>query len=273
MFLLTVLFGANDLDEMNVTWLGLSRRLELAHQFLGKYEVHINLEEEAARPVSPASTNPEIYSQFPTDTTARNRVSYLFDHVPHHQQHLLRSYAKSSGDLPAELPASSMLKVSFPARNPERNPSTVYYSVRMERMELPTVGYPDEISVVNVYMLEREEEARETSTSQRTASGVPDWQIRGETAPLSRRSLSQDIDYKTGANFFPPIPARDPSARSKIPDPMLLDPIRGIASSSSRLDGWEDSISHGFQAARSKALPPREDRFTHWMGNLSSHCG
>jgi hypothetical protein len=112
--LLTVLFGANDLDEMNIAWLGLSRQLELAHQFLGKYEAHINLEEEAARPISPASTNPKIYSQFPTDSTARNRLTYLFDHVPHHQQQLPRSYAKSSGDLPVELPASSMLKSSFP---------------------------------------------------------------------------------------------------------------------------------------------------------------
>ncbi|KAJ7884114.1 hypothetical protein B0H14DRAFT_3432529 [Mycena olivaceomarginata] len=204
--LLTVLFGANDLDEMNVAWLGLSRRLELAHQFLGKYEAHVNLEEEAARPVSPASTNPEIYSQFPTDSTARNRVTYLFDHVPHHQQQLPRSYAKSSGDLPAELPASSMLKSSFPARNPERNPLTVYYSARMERMELPTVGYPDEMSVVTAYMSEREEEVRAASTSQTAASGAPAERARGMD-PISRGPLSQDIDYKTGANFFPPMPA------------------------------------------------------------------
>ncbi|KAJ7834731.1 hypothetical protein B0H14DRAFT_2590751 [Mycena olivaceomarginata] len=104
--LLTVLFGANDLDEMNVAWLGLSRRLELAHQFLGKYEAHVNAEDEQARPVSPASTNPEIYSQFPTEGTARSRITYLFDHVPHHQSQLPRSYAKSSG-YPNEIAAVS----------------------------------------------------------------------------------------------------------------------------------------------------------------------
>ncbi|KAJ7732466.1 hypothetical protein DFH07DRAFT_711858, partial [Mycena maculata] len=62
--LMNVLRGAGDLDEMNVAWLGIAKRLELAHKYLDKYEAYFKINDEDKRPTSLVSTDPGIYDNF-----------------------------------------------------------------------------------------------------------------------------------------------------------------------------------------------------------------
>ncbi|KAJ7721066.1 hypothetical protein DFH07DRAFT_972404 [Mycena maculata] len=132
---MNVLRGAGDLDEMNVAWLGIAKRLELAHKYLDKYEAYFKINDEDKRPTSPVSTDPGIYDNFPGTKSKVTQLMYLFDKVPHQRPLLPKGYDPDTGYLPTELPASDRLKAAFPDRVPEYHPSTIYYSAAGERGE------------------------------------------------------------------------------------------------------------------------------------------
>jgi hypothetical protein len=135
------------------------------------------------------------------------------------------------------------------------------------------VGYPDEMAAVSAYMSEREEEARGTSDHPQELRGSGSRQTWGETAPISRGPLSQDIDYKSRADFFPAPSTRQQSSRSDLQGPQLPDPIRGIASTSSNLEEWNDSISRGLRTPKTRIPASQMDRLSNWMENPGSNCG
>ncbi|KAJ7674412.1 hypothetical protein B0H17DRAFT_1207995 [Mycena rosella] len=125
-----VLHGVDTLEELHIAWVGLNKRFELALRFLDKYEIEYQMPDHDPRPTSPASTDPGIYEDYPSSKAALYRLTYLFDHVPHHQTQLPKDYDRDTGYLPDHMPPPARLKGVFPDREPETRPSTIYYSAQ-----------------------------------------------------------------------------------------------------------------------------------------------
>ncbi|KAJ7156472.1 hypothetical protein C8R43DRAFT_1125673 [Mycena crocata] len=131
----SILTGATSLDEITIAWKSLSRRMELAQQYLEKYESQYQMVNTELMPTSPASTAPELYENSPTTKSAMTQLTYLYDHVPHHHSQLPKGYDPDTGKLPRYLPASNGLQRVFPSRWPEINPPIVTYTPNGERVE------------------------------------------------------------------------------------------------------------------------------------------
>ncbi|KAJ7128866.1 hypothetical protein C8R46DRAFT_1236714 [Mycena filopes] len=134
--LISILKGAQSLDEMNVGWVALSKRLQLAHKYLEKYGKEYRNDAEDPAPDSPTSTVAGLYSRMPMHEGNQSQLSFLFHNVFHHREQIPKEYRERDPYwLNRALPASDGLHEAFPEREKEENPSTIYYSATGTRME------------------------------------------------------------------------------------------------------------------------------------------
>ncbi|KAJ7709431.1 hypothetical protein B0H17DRAFT_1124058 [Mycena rosella] len=138
--LMTVLRGAESLDEMTIAWHALRSHLQLGQRYLEKYDSEYKASFSTEVLSSPVSTAPEVYdgllgvSQGSKNNLAK--LSLLYEEVPHFRQTMLSSWQKNPMYLPAWISAPENLRAAFPERSPEDRPVTVYYTADSERREI-----------------------------------------------------------------------------------------------------------------------------------------
>ncbi|KAJ7165295.1 hypothetical protein C8R46DRAFT_1220425 [Mycena filopes] len=135
--LMTVLKNAMELSELNLAWIGLNRRMELARRNFDKYESEFQATKPEELLLSPVSTDPELYGVFPRGKTFISDVNYLFNNVPHLQTQRPREYREGTDWLPNAVGTPVHLSEAFPDRVREGRPATVYYSAAATRGPAP----------------------------------------------------------------------------------------------------------------------------------------
>ncbi|KAJ6525790.1 hypothetical protein DFH09DRAFT_1095504 [Mycena vulgaris] len=123
--LMNVLLGADTMDEMTIAWHAMRRHFELGLEYLNKYDSEYKASTDRDVLVSPVSTAPELYDSLAGYDKAPShhvaRLTYLYENIPH---------------LRETMPSEWQKEPTFPDRDPERRPSTIYYSQEGERKEL-----------------------------------------------------------------------------------------------------------------------------------------
>ncbi|KAJ7263774.1 hypothetical protein C8J57DRAFT_1512578 [Mycena rebaudengoi] len=137
--LFNVLQGANTLSELATAWSGLRRRLELGVSYLRKYDMEYQAEFDYEMPLSPASTNQDLYDVLKDNLTNHQKLDYLFDVVPHYGEIMPDTYKEESKTRTVPfggwLPLPDVLVNVFPDRQAEASPAVIYYSLDGERKE------------------------------------------------------------------------------------------------------------------------------------------
>ncbi|KAJ7156336.1 hypothetical protein C8R46DRAFT_1295118 [Mycena filopes] len=134
--LISILRGSESLDELNVSWVALSKRLGLAHKYLEKYGREFKNDPLDPAPNSPVSTTAGLYNRMPMDEGNQSQLSFLFHNVFHHREQIPTEFRdRAENWVNRALPAPEGLHQAFPERDREENPSTIYYSATGTKME------------------------------------------------------------------------------------------------------------------------------------------
>lgn len=137
---LSILRESSDIGQVHAAWMGLSRRLLVAQDNLGKYEMQYRsplASENIVMPTSPVSTDIGIYDAIEDLDDIDLRLRYLYNNIPHHQDQI-----KSSRKLRDGAPWSDILSLPSSLQGNVQNklPTVVEYS--LDKQE------PEEISQV-----------------------------------------------------------------------------------------------------------------------------
>ena len=81
----TALRGSESRSQLEVAYTILSKRLRIAQQTVMKYEAEYQRVEV---PLSPISTVPDLYEDFSRLDTVNDRMKYMLQNIPHHQNQL-----------------------------------------------------------------------------------------------------------------------------------------------------------------------------------------
>ncbi|KAJ7689537.1 hypothetical protein B0H16DRAFT_1487201 [Mycena metata] len=268
--LLSVLRNAMELSELNVAWIGLNKRMELAYKSFLKYESEFAAETEDQILLSPISTDPGLYDVFPRGQTFMSDVNYLFNNVPHHKVQLPDNYDLRRDWLPFKMPVPAHLTRAFPSRMPEEKPATVYYTPAGERKEIALSertsrgAGPDFVPPIPPVGTRRRRQYPKTaaedtySSDEEEGSEVGSVKGKGKEKHLQGLGLmSSGIDYKTANEMLVPASPRDVTSKAPVPGANLPDALQGMARS-----GPYDSISQaprkGWDKTSHIAFVPRK---------------
>jgi len=88
---MSILRESSDSCQVRAAWMGLIRHLKLAQENLVKYELQYRSPlqgENIVMPTSPVSTDIGIYEALEDVGDADNRMRYIYENVPHHQDQI-----------------------------------------------------------------------------------------------------------------------------------------------------------------------------------------
>ncbi|KAF8213357.1 hypothetical protein K438DRAFT_1750659 [Mycena galopus ATCC 62051] len=215
--LITVLYIANSLGELQASWSTLAEHLNLVHRNFEKYQSEFQASSEEEYPLSLVSTQPELYSVFPRDATPAANIDYFYVEIPHHKKQRPKGYSPHTDMVHDHLEIPGYLKHAFPDRLPETHPSTVYYSAEGERRENVFPESTSYRNVSNFAMPARTDKGINCEWSRTPPPTVEEVEDeddirakakRKEHQPVASRLssgiLSSDIPFKSSQQFFVP---------------------------------------------------------------------
>jgi hypothetical protein len=124
--LVSTLKGSSSLYELNLSWAILQECIKRGQVKFEKY----NAEYQGLNPLSPVSTDPELYEAVDTKGTPSGMFNSYFSSIPRHFKFLLpeiQTMIKEGKDLKAILGSPEPLKFAFPLQHPETQPLQVTY--------------------------------------------------------------------------------------------------------------------------------------------------
>ncbi|KAF8074478.1 hypothetical protein FPV67DRAFT_1445541 [Lyophyllum atratum] len=239
--LFRVLKGTNDIGLINVAWVGLRRRIELALKTMEKYEAQY--QNRLAIISSPTSTATELYEPLDRLESSSDQMRELFDRVPHFRDQLSESSqgkTKTFRSWSKLVPVPEEIIEAFPDRKPEKHPAIRYYDDKGRFIEID-------------YSLNREDDMeRERTTRTEVQSGkqrevpphLPAETWRGEESqsyplPVDKRPdaealLGSGTPFKGSSGMFDNIPfppSMDIPSREGLPNV-----LHGLATPSGSLN-------------------------------------
>jgi hypothetical protein len=96
--LLPLLKGTSSLPQLRAAWLALRHRIELATKAWKKYSVEYQLPPDSKPVLSPISTLPELYLSLQDIAEPDDKLRYLYNQIPHHQEQLTQEGRRSLQD-------------------------------------------------------------------------------------------------------------------------------------------------------------------------------
>jgi hypothetical protein len=150
--LVNLLRGAQDLGQIFAAWNTLRKRIALGLQYFEKYNTQYQTQE---LPTSPASTDPGIIDSMVFCETDNDRLCYMYQNIPHHQEELndmAKLYLPDFRNWESLILPPSKLVEAYPLRPLEEDPSIITYNEIGEclvRSQLLSEKAKESVSVEN----------------------------------------------------------------------------------------------------------------------------